>query len=317
MADMETKAGDTEHASSSERSILLEVLTIMRKWRAFIIVTVLLVTIASVVVSLLLPKWYASRTVILPPRSRSLLAGSTSISALQRELPALRSLTGGVGSEEVYRYLAILKSRAAMERVVGKFNLIAVYEIEDSSVAKAAEALEENVSYKLGEEGTISITVLDRDPQRAAAMANYFIEVLNDIATDLSIQEAKNSRDFLEQRVHQNEEELKTAEERYKKFQKEYGYLAMPQVEFLRVYRDLAVQQKIYEFLLPLYEQARYEEKRDAARAVVLDVAQVPEEPARPKKRLIVSIFFLLSLISSASVAIFVERIRSLSSSRG
>ena len=86
-------------------------------------------------------------------------------------------------------------------------------------------------------------------------------------------------------------------------------------VEYYRLYRDFAVQQKIYELMVPLYEQAKYEEKRDVASAVVLDVAQVPEEPARPKKRLIVLIFAFISLVSSISVALFVEGVRSLRTS--
>ncbi len=315
MVDFNSPTGAFEKAESEKRMSPIDVMGTVVKWRRFILSVFLVVTLLSVGVSFLLPKWYASRTSIMPPRSRNLLSSLGSISSLQREIPALRSLTGSLGSEEVYRYLAILKSRDALEMVVRKFNLVEVYDMKDKSVAKAADALEDNATFKLGEEGTISITVYDQDSQRAAAMANYFVEVVNQIGTDLNVQEARSNREFLEKRARQNEEDLKTAEGRLKSFQKEYGFYAMPQVEYSRFYRELAVQQKIFEFIVPLYEQAKYEESRNAAPAVVLDIAQVPDEPARPRKRIIVAIFALLSLISSISIALFVERVRSLRTS--
>lgn len=357
---------------SRRRFSLIDILGVLVKWRKFIIRVFLIVTIASAILSLLLPRWYASRTSIMPPRSRSALGALGSITTLQREIPLLRSLTGG-GSEDVYRFLAILKSRKGLEKVVVKFNLVEVYNVADKSVAKAADALEENATFKLGDEGTISITVYDQDAQRAAAMANYFVDVINDIAIDLNVQEARSNREFLEKRVRENREDLRKAEERLRDFQQRSGFVSIPQetqssissvaelyatktlmeiqvgiaeqrygednplvrasktelasliaklqtlpelgVEFYRLYRDFAVQQKIYEFIVPVYEQAKYEEKRDVASAVVLDIAQVPEEPARPKKRLIVLIFAFISLVSSIGVALFVEGVRNLRTS--
>ena len=373
MVDPNSKSQVVEVAGSQKRFSLIDVLGIIVKWRKFIVSIFLVVTVLAAIVSLLLPKWYASRTSIMPPRSRSLLGGLGGISTLQREIPLLRSITGGTGSEDVYRYLAILKSRKALEKVVTKFNLVEVYEAPDKSVAKAADVLEDNATFKLGEEGTISITAFDRDAQRAAAIANYFVDVINEVAIDLNVQEARSNREFLEKRVSENREDLRKAEERLRDFQKRSGFVSIPQetqssissaaelyaaktlmevqvgvaeqrygeenplvrasktelaslnaklqtlpdlgVEYYRLYRDFAVQQKIYELMVPLYEQAKYEEKRDVASAVVLDVAQVPEEPARPKKRLIVLIFAFISLVSSISVALFVEGVRSLRTS--
>jgi len=373
MVDQNSRTQASDAAGSQKRFSLIDILGMIVKWRRFILRVFLVVTILAAVVSLLLPKWYASGTSIMPPRSRSLFGGLGSVSSLQREIPLLRSIAGAAGSEDVYRYLAILKSRKALEKVVTKFNLVEVYNISDKSIPKAADVLEDNVFFKLGEEGTISITVYDQGAQRAAAMANYFVDIINEIGTDLNVQETQSDRAFLEKRVGENKADLRASEDRLRDFQKRHGFVAIPQeaqtsissaaelyatktmmevqlgiaerrygeenplvqagktelaslnaklqtlpdlgVEYFRLYRDFAVQQKIYEFIVPLYEQAKYEEKREAPHAVVLDAAQVPEEPARPKKRLIVLIVAFLSLVSSISVALLVEGARNMKTS--
>jgi len=50
-------------------------------------------------------------------------------------------------------------------------------------------------------------------PQRAADIANYFVEMLNKIYLELSISEAMNNRIFLEDRYNKNLEDLKNAED--------------------------------------------------------------------------------------------------------
>jgi len=68
-------------------------------------------------------------------------------------------------------------------------------------------------------------------------------------------------------------------------------------LESLRLYRSVLIQSKILEVLLPLYEQARLEEKKETPSVAVLDKAVPAEKKARPKRMLIV-------LISTLSVGL-------------
>jgi tyrosine-protein kinase Etk/Wzc len=68
-------------------------------------------------------------------------------------------------------------------------------------------------------------------------------------------------------------------------------------LESLRLYRNMLIQAKILEVLVPLYEQARLEEKKETPSVAVLDKAVPAEKKARPKRMLIV-------LISTLSVAL-------------
>ena len=75
-------------------------------------------------------------------------------------------------------------------------------------------------------------------------------------------------------------------------------------VEYLRLYREVKLQEKMMEFLLPQYEQAKIQEAKDTPTVQVLDPPIIPELKTRPKRAILVIIaaicsFFLLSIILS------------------
>ena len=59
-------------------------------------------------------------------------------------------------------------------------------------------------------------------------------------------------------------------------------------ISSLRLFREVLIHQKILEFLVPMYEQARLEEHKDVPVVVVLDRAVPAERKARPKRVLMV-----------------------------
>jgi uncharacterized protein involved in exopolysaccharide biosynthesis len=75
----------------------------------------------------------------------------------------------------------------------------------------------------------------------------------------------------------------------------------------LRLYRDVAIQQKILEFILPLYEQAKMEEKRSTPTVIVLDHALVAERKAKPKILYYVLIAFVVSALFSLLIVFLRE----------
>jgi tyrosine-protein kinase Etk/Wzc len=70
------------------------------------------------------------------------------------------------------------------------------------------------------------------------------------------------------------------------------------QVEYLRLYREIEIQNKLLEFTLPIYEQAVMEEMKDIPTIVVLDPPLTPELKESPKKAFIIlSVGFLFLFI--------------------
>jgi len=69
-----------------------------------------------------------------------------------------------------------------------------------------------------------------------------------------------------------------------------YSFENIPelQIEYLRLYREIEIQNKLLEFTLPMYEQAVMEEQKDVPTIVVLDSPLVPELKDSPKKAFII-----------------------------
>jgi len=353
---------------------------VLYKWRKFIVVNVFILTLIAVVVALLLPVQYKATATVIAPRKTDIFGGLGMFSQSIREFaPFLRGLSGT--QLPLFTYLAILNSRTAMEKVVNKFDLIKVYGIKDSSMEKAVKKLRGNTDFEIDENGVLVINVYDEDRRRAADMANYFVEVLNEINIKLNIEEAKNNRIVIERRYLQNLADLKAAEDTLKKFQQRYGIYYLPEqakaaveaaaeleaqiiaeevklgilqrqlgddasevravkiqieemkkrlnqmkegnerlknemtlfvpfknmpelgLQYLRLYREYEIQNKLLEFIVPLYEQAKIEEQKNIQVVHVLDYAVPPEKKARPFRTLIVLSVFASALVLFVIIA--------------
>ena len=209
----------------------LEFLSTIWKSRMLIAANVVIVTLLATFVSLVLPKWYKATATILPPKDAGLLNifNGAGTSSLLRGLSTL-SRIGSIGqSSGPYNYFAILKSRLAMQQVVTRFDLINVYDISDHSLEKAIKELQENVAFDITEDDYFTIEVMDKDPVRAADMANYFVQVLNSMSIELGTREARTNREFIERRLQDARDTLEAAENRLKTMQQKTGILITPE----------------------------------------------------------------------------------------
>jgi len=77
---------------------------------------------------------------------------------------------------------------------------------------------------------------------------------------------------------------------------KDMPYLGL---QYARLLREVLIQEKIMEFLLPQYEQAKIQETKDTPTLQVLDPAVKPERKHRPKRAIIVAFYSLFSMIFS------------------
>lgn len=347
----------------------LRYLAILHEWKKFIVINTVIVIVLSVVISLLLPNWYKASTSLLSPKQPDLLSSLGSTSSVLKGISGLSRLGGFGQKSNSYNYFAILNSRTTMEKVVKKFDLISVYDTPDSSMEKAIKELSNNIRFEDGENDEIIIEVFDKDPKRAAAMANYFVEVLNEINTRIGTLEARNNREFMERRLEEANHMLFQSEEVLKKYQEQSGLIITPEqtsgidaiaslyamkvkkevevavleksvtadnnalqqmrlelnelekkvstipetgIASLRLYRDVAIQQKIVEFLVPLYEQARIEEQKDVPVLLVLDTAIPPEKKSKPQRSLIVLLSTFLMFSFSVALVFMMHAIRML-----
>jgi tyrosine-protein kinase Etk/Wzc len=216
---------DTQTPASS----LMDFLFVITKYRKFISRFILLITVVTTVIALLLPKWYKSTASVFPAEKADLLGGLEGISSIAKSFSSAKSLASFGSNPEIDRYLAILKSSTVLNAVIQKFDLVHVYDITSYPGENTVKELLSNVEFKAEDEGNLTITVYDKDPQRAADMANYFVEMLNKTNTEMQVQNARGNRQFIEERYNKNLSDLSAAEDSLKAFQKKYGVIALPE----------------------------------------------------------------------------------------
>ena len=67
-------------------------------------------------------------------------------------------------------------------------------------------------------------------------------------------------------------------------------------INYLRVYREVEIQQSILEIVMPMYEQAKVEEQKSIPTVLVIDKAVPPQLKYSPKRAvLVIGILLLIS----------------------
>ncbi len=194
--------------------------------RRMIITFVLFAFVASLVVSLLLPKTYKATARILPPQSGS--GGLASLIAQDEGLLGSMASSLAAGKTPAELYVGILKSRSVADQLSKRFGLKKLYRAKyrEDVYRKLARFTEVRIDRK---SRIISISVEDRDPERAAAMANAYVEALDGINRRLNISEGQKKSRFLQQRLKKVEADLKRAEDLLRAFQEKYKLVSLQQ----------------------------------------------------------------------------------------
>ncbi|KAF0152678.1 MAG: lipopolysaccharide biosynthesis protein [Ignavibacteria bacterium] len=219
-----------ENSKAFVGSTFVEFLVVVVKYRWFLIMLISISTISATAYALLAPKWYKSTASVFPAEKNDPLSMLTGLGGLAKGFNASKGLAALTGSSsEADRYVAILKSATVTSDIINRFELRKEYDREGDYFEKVVKDWEENFELEIQDEGNLTISVLDKNPQKAADIANYLVEKLNTINTQLSVTNAKANREFVEKRYFQNIEDINNLEDGMKEFQKKYGLIAVPE----------------------------------------------------------------------------------------
>ena len=199
----------------------------LSEWKWFVAKFVAVCVLIAAIAAWVWPKSYTATTRIMPPQqSQSSLASS-----MLGQLGSLAGLTGsslGLGKSSSDVYLYVLHSRTVADALIDRFGLMGAY--RTTRRTSAEDTLRDNSEISSGKEGGISVSVTDRDPQRAADIANGYVEELKGLTQTLAVTEAGRRRLFFEHEVQRASEDLSNAELAMKKTQEETGvFLLEPQ----------------------------------------------------------------------------------------
>lgn len=348
--------------------------------------------VLSTLIVFLIPVQYESTTRFMPSdqsqSSGSLLAALTSKEGSSASPSALLGIAGdvlGMKSPGAL-YAALLRSRTVQADLVRRFNLQKVYSSRyEEGACKALNKYTDITEDK--KSGLITVVVTDHDKKRAQALAQAYVEELNQLLSRVSSSSARRERIFIEQRLAQVKKDLEDAENRFSNYASHNSTLDIQEqtkamvegaavlqgqmiaakseleglqqiytpnnvrvrslsarvvelqkqldqiggsdtslnaqdpssseshqlypsirklpllgVEWADLYRNVKVQETVFELLTAQYEMARLEEARDTPVVSLVDPANLPERKSFPPRLLLIIAATTLSVVITAVI---------------
>jgi len=173
----------------------------------------------SALMAFLIPKRYDSTTRLMPPDGQSgsglamlaAIAGKSGLGmgSMAGDLLGMRS-SGAL-------FVEILRSRTVEDRIVSRFDLRQVY--GDRYWVDARKRLDGYTEIAEDRKSqVITIRVTDRDPRRAAQMAQAYVDELDHLVAEVSTSSARRERVFIEDRLTSVRRELDRASQEFSQF---------------------------------------------------------------------------------------------------
>jgi len=185
----------------------LSTFIVLAKHKFFVLSFVVAGGILATIVAFILPAYYAANVKLLPPQQSQSIA-----SAMLGQLgPLVGALAGkNLGARNpTDPYLSMLHSRAIADKIIDHFSLMRVY--RKKWRADTRNRLDALTDITVGKDGVISISVEDRDPGRAADIANAYVSELEKLTRTLAVSDASKRRMFFEHEVTSTKEEMANA----------------------------------------------------------------------------------------------------------
>lgn len=204
-------------------SILDMMVVVVRRRRMVLLVTLLCLVI-SVLLAFLLPVEYSATVLVMPPHQNSSLA-----TMLESQLGNLGSIAALGGEALGVRnpndmYVAMLRSEIVENGMIHRFDLMKEY--HKQRLSSARKALEKHVDIDgTGKDGLIHISVEDRNPRRAAQLANGYVDQFRQLSQQLAASGAGHRADFFQQQLQQAQNNLSNAEEALKTTEQTTGLI--------------------------------------------------------------------------------------------
>jgi capsule polysaccharide export protein KpsE/RkpR len=201
-----------EQESSTAGEHQAQILRLLWEHRQSLLRVAAIGLLASTLVAFLIPKSYTSTAQLMPPDTKSASGMAMMAALFAKTGGGLAGMAGDLFGLKTSGalFIGVLRSQTAQERLIQEFGLQKVY--RKKLVADARTELDDNTSISEDRKsGIISISVSDHDRNRAAALANGYVNQLNLLVAELSTSAAHRERVFLEERLKVGKRDLDDA----------------------------------------------------------------------------------------------------------
>jgi tyrosine-protein kinase Etk/Wzc len=227
---MATEARESELRTEAapaqgEEVSLLDLLLVLASRRRMIATVTIGCAVLTAIVTLLLPPEYTATAVLLPPPQNTSVGNA--LTSQLGNLDSMAALAGGFSLKNPNdRYVAMLRSQTVEDAMINRFGLMREY--DKRYLSDTRRKLESRSTIEGdGKDGLIHVSVEDRDPQRAADMANAYVQEFQKLSQHLAFTEAGQRRIFFQQQLEQAKDDLDNAEDELRQTEQTTGLIQL------------------------------------------------------------------------------------------
>lgn len=141
------------------------------------------------------------------------------------------------------------------------------------------------------------------------SLSDEIVKAVNSQSVTLSPVQASLLKDKIstEVQISVNNASLEALKAKQAEAQENIATLSADSVEYMRLERNAKITGQVYTSLVQNYEQTRIQEAKDSMDIQIIDAADLPKEdmPAKPNKKLIVVIGFVLGIMISLGYTLY------------
>lgn len=319
-----------------------DILTFILRWKKHLIIIGLIAAVVSAAGTYLITPKYEAEVIFYPTTVNSIgNAMFTDLNKRESDVLAFGE------EEEAENALQILKSDKLANRIIRNFDLMKHYEIDPNGSypkTKLQEKMKKNISYNRTRYLSISIKVLDEDPQMAAKLANGIAAVYDSVKTEIQREVARDAFAIVDEEFRNKEKEVwelklglqklgekgildieKQAQSiteslygmkasssgnllRIKELQSEKDTLAKYGSDFTRLKETLILELEELSMLRKRYKKMKVDVEKTIPHKFVVSNASAPEKKALPNRKLIVVLATASTLLLVCVYLLFTEQ---------
>lgn len=224
----------------------------------------------------------------------------TTIAQLQAQIEGDSAKLAGVTSQLEQQNASLLEYNVSDNTNIGN--------IRESIVKKRVELV--GLQQQFTDEHPDVIKAKEELNSLERSLSDEIAKAVNSQSVTLSPVQASLLKDKIstEVQISVNNASLEALKAKQAEAQESIATLSADSVEYMRLSREATITGQVYTSLVQNYEQTRIQEAKDSMDIQIIDAADLPKEdmPAKPNKKLIVAIGFVLGIMISFGYTLYV-----------
>jgi uncharacterized protein involved in exopolysaccharide biosynthesis len=302
----------------------VDLLIYMWNKRLVLLSVTFIAAVASIVVSMLITPMFRAAVIMYPTNSTSV--------AKELLIPSYvgKGSIHGFGEEDqAEQLLQILHSEPIRTRIIEKYDLMEHYEIDPNGKYPKTELMAQynsNINFRLTEYMSVEISVMDKDPETSADIANHISNLVDTVYNSMKKARAKDavklvqkeykdaeaklavlqdSLDILSSLLSANISDSGDPTDNLVRTLAQYGSFYMSNLTY-----NVRTQIGVVTNFRMRYKEARLEAEQNLPYKFVVEEAFPPEKKAYPNKSLIVIVSTFSSLLFALIILIIIDNIK-------